>query len=346
MTAPAPKLIVILGPTATGKTKLAAALAFKYGGKIISADSRQVFCGMDIGTGKDLADYYISSELAQKLKSSKRPASVKSGLKPAQAASDKASGTAIRGHQDSSKVPYALIDIIEPMTAFNVAKYQKLAKKAIGEAVSQGYQPFLVGGTGLYIDAIIKGYQFNQEISAEKQKQVRNKLDKLSLTRLLARLKKVDPITYQKIDQKNRRRVQRALEIYEATGRRKSETDKKSGSDYDLLIIGLKFSLEEIYRRIDSRLETRIKEGMIKEIKKLRRQGVSWKRLEEFGLEYRYVSRYLRGLISYEEMLGQLKNEIHHFAKRQLTWFKRNKDIVWVTKPREAERAIAGFLKK
>lgn len=340
-----PKLIVILGPTATGKTKLAASLAYKYGGKIISADSRQVFRGMDIGTGKDLADYRINLEMAKKLKSSKWPASSKIGLKSAQVALSRPSRSATKGSKGSLEVPYALIDIIEPMTGFNVAKYQKLAKKAISEAVNQGCQPFLVGGTGLYIEALIKNYNFSSAISDTKQKAIRKKIDQLSLPQLLARLKKFDPDTYKKIDQKNRRRVQRALEIYLATGQRKSELDKLSVSDYDLLIIGLKFPLEEIYRRIDSRLENRIKEGLIKEIKKLHRRGVSWKKMEEFGLEYRYVSRYVRGLISYQECLEKLKQEIHHFAKRQLTWFKRNPDIIWVSDYQSADKLIKKFLK-
>jgi tRNA dimethylallyltransferase len=324
------KLIVILGPTATGKTRLAVALARKFNGEIISADSRQVFKGMDIGTGKDLQEYDITARSAVK--------AVKTGILSPKSDSVRH----IQGSKMVSKVPYHLIDIIRPMTPFNVAKYQKLAQKAISEVQKKSRLPMLVGGTGLYIDAIIKGYDFSA--GSDNLKEVRNRLDKLNLARLLARLKKIDPETYNIIDQKNRRRVQRALEIYETTGRKKSETNKMSGSNYDVLILGVNFPLEKIYEKIDSRLEARIKEGMIKEIKKLRASGVSWKRLDEFGLEYRYVSRYLRGLITYDEMIEQLKNAIHHFAKRQLTWFKRNKDIVWVSDYQAAEKLIKNFL--
>lgn len=341
-----PKLIVVLGPTATGKTRLAAALAYKYGGEIISADSRQVFKGMDIGTGKDLQDYYITPEMARAIKSSDWAGLAEIASKSALKASKSPSGKATKAPKRPFKVPFYLIDIIRPMTDFNVAKYQKLAKKAIAEVLAKGKVPLLVGGTGLYIDAIIKNYSLQASIPEAKLKAVRQKLDKLSLPQLLAKLKKIDPASYEKIDRQNRRRVQRAVEIYELTGQRKSEADRMRDSDYELLLIGLKFPLEKIYQKIDSRLEARISEGMAKEIKKLRRAGVSWKRLEDFGLEYRYVSRYLRGLISYDEMVEQLRNEIHHFAKRQLTWFKRNPDINWLSDIKQADKLIKKFLAK
>ncbi|MFA6919061.1 MAG: tRNA (adenosine(37)-N6)-dimethylallyltransferase MiaA [Patescibacteria group bacterium] len=336
------KLIVIVGPTATGKTKLAVKLARKFKGEIISADSRQVYRGMDIGTGKDLVEYGV----------------------------DKPS----RGHSGAQKgpkqVPYHLIDIINPKNPFNVAKYQKLAYKAIAGAQYANKLPFLVGGTGLYVDSVIKGFQFNLDVIPSGAKRsvgipfrkdkhgiatsacwpprnyIRRKLDNLSLKQLSARLQKIDPETFRIIDLKNRRRVQRALEIYYETGKKKSDQQEIKKPDLDILILGIKFPLEKIYQRIDSRLETRIKEGMIKEIKKLRKQGVSWKRLDEFGLEYRYVSRYLRGLLTYDEMVEQLMMAIHHFAKRQLTWFNRNKDISWIENIREAEIEIKRFLQK
>lgn len=320
------KLIIILGPTATGKTKLAVALARKFNGEIISADSRQVFRGMDIGTGKDLSEY---------------------GLQTQNLASGKASGRAELGSKAGFGVPYHLIDVISPKADFNVAKFQKLAYKAISTVQNSGKMPFLVGGTGLYIDAVIKGYEFteeNEHKNIKTLKQIRLKLDKLSLVRLLAKLKKIDIKTYNRIDQKNRRRVQRAVEIFYQTGKTKSASDKKNPPDYELLVLGIKFPLEELYRRIDKRLKDRLKEGMVEEIKNLRQDGVSWKKLEEFGLEYRYVSRYLRGLMTEAEMNEQLKNAIHHFAKRQLTWFKRNQAIAWINDAKQAEKLIKNFL--
>jgi len=299
------KLIVILGPTACGKTKFATKLAAKYNGEIISADSRQVYRGMDIGTGKDLVDYKIGNK----------------------------------------KIPYHLIDVVSPKTEFNVAKYQKRAYKAIDDVLKRGKAPFLVGGTGLYIDAVVKGYSFQQVKSRKlKVESLRKKFDKQTLNQLLARLKVVDYKTYKIIDQKNRRRVQRAVEIYYETGKAKSDQNKQDKPPYDILIIGIKFPLSKIYKKIDSRLEARIDDGMVREVKKLRKAGVSWKRLDDFGLEYRWVSRYLRGLVGYNEAIDSLKNAIHHFAKRQLTWFKRNEDIIWVDKISDANREINKFL--
>ncbi len=298
------KLVVILGPTACGKTKLAAGLAGRFNGEIVSADSRQVYRGMDIGTGKDLADYRAGRQ----------------------------------------KILYHLIDIISPKTAFSVAKYQLLAYQAINRILERGKLPILAGGTGLYLDAVIFGYQMPAEKGDAKI--IRKKLEKLTLPRLLARLKAVDAKTYKIIDRKNRRRVQRALEIFYATGRPKSAQLKKQKPPYQILVLGVKFPLEKIYERIDRRLEKRINEGMIQEVKKLRQRGVSWKRLDEFGLEYRWVSRYLRGQIDYQAMVAELKKAIHHFAKRQLTWFKRNPDIVWVENKIEAQKKIEKFMRK
>lgn len=351
------KLVVILGPTATGKTKLAVSLAVKYGGEIVSADSRQVFRGMDLGTGKDLADYIIdlSNKTDRELQniinyyqldnSDKTAGLVKMPLKKDHKALKGASAVATRGHQKSFQVPYHLIDIIEPMTPFNVAKYQKLAYKAIDEIISKNRLPFLVGGTGLYLDAVVENFIFGPVVAKADLEKVRQRLDRLTLAQLLGRLKKVDPDTYAVIDKKNRRRVQRAVEIYEAGGQKKSAVSNRGQRPYQTLIIGLKFPLEEIYKKIDSRLDNRLREGMVSEIKRLRQRGVSWKRLEEFGLEYRYVSRYVRGLIDYETMLDQLKTEIHHFAKRQLTWFRRNQDICWVDSLKTADKLIKDFLK-
>lgn len=351
------KLVVILGPTATGKTKLAVSLALKYDGEIVSADSRQVFRGMDLGTGKDLADYIVdlSKKNGRELQniinsyqldnSDKTAGLAKIPLKKGHRAPNGISAVVTRGHLKSFKVPYHLIDIIEPMTPFNVAKYQKLAYKAIDGIISKNRLPFLVGGTGLYLDAVVENFIFGSVVSKADLEKIRQRLDRLTLSQLLGLLKKVDPETYKIIDKKNRRRVQRAVEIYESSGQKKSAVSNRGQRPYQTLIIGLKFPLEEIYKKIDSRLDNRLREGMVTEIKRLRQKGVSWKRLEEFGLEYRYVSRYVRGLIDYETMIEQLKTEIHHFAKRQLTWFRRNQDIFWIDSLKTADKLIKDFLK-
>lgn len=327
------KLIVVLGPTACGKTKLAAELAAKFNGEIVSADSRQVYRGMDIGTGKDLDDYIVRSikSKVHKVESQKEIATP-----PGAARSDK-----------NVRVPYHLIDVVSPQTVFHAAKYQKMAYSAIDDILNREKTPFLVGGTGLYIDAVVKGYCFlkNQENKKTKNQVIRKRLDKLSLDQLLVRLKKIDPATYKIIDQKNRRRVQRALEIYEETGQPKSARKPNQKPPYEILFLGVNYPLAEIYRRIDDRLEKRIKEGMIDEVKRLKKQGVSWKRLESFGLEYRRTAQYLHQKISRAELIDYLKNDIHHFAKRQMTWFRRNKNVIWLKHEKEAENLVKKFLR-
>ncbi len=300
------KVIVILGPTASGKTKLAVKLAEKLNGEIVSADSRQVYRGMDIGSGKDLAEY-------------RRPG----GL-----------------------IPVHLIDEVSPRTEFNVAKYQPRAYNAFKEIISRGRLPFLVGGSGLYLEAVIKGYFFPPEkITVQKKRKLRAKLEKLTLPELLTRLKRVDPDAERVIDRKNRRRVQRALEFYYQTGRPFSEKSRCE-PPYDFLIIGIKFSRPELRRRIERRLKQRMNQGLIEEVAGLHRQGVSWRRLEEFGLEYRWVSRYLRKKISRSELFTDLAGEIYHFAKRQLTWFQNRFKVNWVSDFNQAECLVRKFLNK
>lgn len=293
------KVIVVLGTTSSGKTKLAVKLARKFNGEIISADSRQVYKGMDVGTGKDLREY--------------------------------------------GKVPYHLIDVVLPKKQYTLADWQKAADKAIKDVIKRGKLPIIAGGTGLYISALTQGYNLPKE--DVKSKAVRQKLNKLTLKQLLTRLKKVDLKTFKIIDQKNRRRVQRALEIYYQTGKPKSEQNKKKKSDYDFLILGIDMPKEEVDKKILKRLKDMLeKEGMIKEVKKLRQNGVTWKRFDELGLEYGYAGKYLRGKLGYEEMVDQLGKAIIQYAKRQMTWFKRDKDIKWI-KPPEAEALVKRFIK-
>jgi len=314
------KVIVILGPTASGKTKVGVKLAVKFNGEIISADSRQVYQGMDVGTGKDLGEYNF------KIQNPKSKSISKSKIQ---------------------KIPYHLVDVVKPKTEFNVAKYQKLAYQAIEDVLSRGKVPVIVGGTGLYIDAVVEGYQFSQcQMSNVKCQKLRKELNKLTLKQLLGRLKKLDPETYEIIDQKNQRRVQRALEIYYQTGLPKSQVLRKKKPPYQFLKIGINWPLEVLAKRIDQRLVERLeKEGMIKEVKRLHQQGVSWQRLEEFGLEYKWVSWYLQKKVNYDEMVKGLSQEIKKFAKRQMTWFKRDQEIKWLRNYGKIEGVVRDFLK-
>lgn len=289
-----PKLIVILGPTACGKTKLAVKLARLFNGEIVSADSRQVYIGMNIGTGKDLKEY--------------------------------------------GQIPYHLIDIMSPKKQFSLAEYQKLAYQKIDDIIKRGKTPFLVGGSGLYLQAVIDGYQLS---GAKPNFKLRKSLNEKTLNQLQSLIKKYH-LKLNESDFNNKRRLIRAIEKYEMRDTRCKIQDTR----YDCLVLGVKYSKAVINQRIDKRLIHRLeKENMIGEVKNLRKNGVSWKRLNDFGLEYRFIAKHLRGEISYDELVKQLSNAIHQFAKRQLTWFKRMSRISWVTKEVEAKKLIKNFLR-
>ncbi len=288
------KIITIVGPTACGKTSLAVKLAKIFNGEIVSADSRQVYKGMDIGTGKDLNEY--------------------------------------------GKVPYHLIDVVSPKKQYSLASFQYDAYTAIDDILKRKKLPIIVGGTGLYVNAITKGYELSK---AKPNKELRNILSKKSLKELQSLIKKYK-LKVNESDFKNKRRLERLIEIY------KTEKDfkPKSKPRYNTLIIGIKYPKDIIDKRIDQRLIERLeKEGMIKEVKKLLKNEVTYKRLEDFGLEYKYVSYYLKNKITYNELIAKLSIAIHQFAKRQLTWFKRNQQIKWIKNISEAKKLIKGFLK-
>ena len=290
------KLVVVLGPTACGKTKIGVDLAKKFNGEIISADSRQVYRGMDIGTGKDRKDY--------------------------------------------NGISYHLIDIANPMKQLTLKDWQKLAFKKIKELNQQGKLPILVGGTGLYLNSIIDGYVL-EDVKFDKK--IRRQLNKLSIQKLQNRLKKLDFSAYKKIDINNPRRLIRAIEIAK-TGNSITKMKKKK-PNLDILVLGVKYDKDIIYKRINERLKYRLeKEKMVQEVRNLRQKGVSWQRLNDFGLEYRWIAKYLKKEINEEELFAELSNAIHHFAKRQLTWFKKRKDIVWIKNVEEVERLVKRFL--
>ena len=239
-----PKIIVILGPTASGKSELAVKLAKKFNAEIISADSRQVYKGLKHRLWKN---------------NQKR----NEGYPPS-----------------SFRCRFA-------KRTFTVAQYQKLARKALQKILKKGKIPIICGGTGFYIDALIYDYRL-PEVPPDKK--LRKKLEGLELTELLKILKKIDPERFKTIDRKNKRRLIRAIEIANTIGK----TPKlKKHSSYNVLKVGIKKSPEELKKLIAERLKKRLKQGLIKEIKKLYRQGLSWQRLDDLGLEYRYVSRYL-----------------------------------------------------
>jgi len=304
------KVICLVGPTASGKTKLAVKLAKIFNGEIVSADSRQIYKGMDIGTGKDLAEY--------------------------------------------DDISYHLIDVADPAEQFSLAQYQKLAYRAIDDIIKRGKIPFLVGGSGLYIQAVIDGYQL---ADIEPDWEARILLSKKTIKQLQTLIKK-HGIKLNESDFQNKRRLIRAIEIVKSNNQiiKKSNNRiinkscnylfKKANPKYDCLILGIKYPKKIIDERIDKRLVHRLeKEGMVEEVKRLQKNGVTWKRLDDFGLEYRYMARYLKSELAYDEMIKQLSIASHQFAKRQMTWFKRDKRIKWLKNYKETEKLVKLYLK-
>lgn len=317
-----PKIIVILGPTASGKSDLAVKIAKKFNGEVISADSRQVYKGMDVGTGKVPRDP-ISNFKFQISKA------------------DKGNQHKIKKQTYFYKsIPHYLLDVCSPKKFFTVSQYKKLANQTIKEILKKGRLPIICGGTGFYIQCVI------DDITIPKVKpdwKLRNKLEKKTNEELFNQLKKIDPVRAKNIDENNKRRLIRAIEIILKTKKPVPEFKKKS--KYNCLIIGTKIEQEELKERIKKRLEKRLKQGMIEEVNNLHKKGISFKRLEDFGLEYRYIAYYLQDKIKKEEMIKKLQKEIEKYAKRQMTWFKRDKRINWV-KEEKAFKLTKEFLNK
>jgi tRNA dimethylallyltransferase len=275
-----PKILVILGQTATGKSDLAVLLAKKFNGEVISADSRQVYKGLDIGAGK------ITK-------------------------------------REMKGVPHYLLDVVSPKKTFSVADFQKLTYKHIDDILKRGKLPIICGGTGFYLQSIIDGIVL-PEIEANKK--LRKDLEKKDLDELGLILKNLDKKRFTEIDTKNKVRLIRAIEIACALGK---VPKVKKFPKYSTLQIGVTWPAETLQKRIHNRLIKRIKGGMIKEVEILHKEGISWKRLEALGLEYRYVSLFLQNKITKTEMITELETKINQFAKRQKTWFQKDKRINW-----------------
>ena len=297
------KMITILGPTASGKTPLAAALARKVGGEIISADSRQVYRRMDIGTGKDLADY--------------------------------------------GDVPYHLIDICEPGTKYNLFQYQQDFFDAYNNIIGRGRVPILCGGTGLYIEAVLKGYQLSP---VPQNPELRARLEGKSLeelTQMLTQLKtKTGSNMHNKTDVDSCQRAIRAIEI--ETYNLQNPTPRRELPPVESLIIGVNIDRELRREKITRRLKARLEEGMIDEVKGLLAEGIAPDDLIYYGLEYKYVTEYVTGRTTYDEMFRQLEIAIHQFAKRQMTWFRgmerRGFTIHWIDATLPMEEKVAQIL--
>lgn len=294
-----PKILVIVGPTASGKTSLSIKLAQKFNGEIISADSRQVYRGLDLGTGKvTLAEM--------------------------------------------DGIHHHLLDVADPKDTYTATDYVRDADTAIADIVARQKLPIVVGGSFLYIDMLL-GKITTPDVPPNES--LRIQLETLSTEELATRLEALDPRRFEDIDQNNRPRLIRAIEIATELG---SVPPSNPVLKYDALTLGISISQETLYKNIHDRLRARLEIGMIEEVKGLHLQGLSFERMEELGLEYRYIAKFLQGSMTFEEMRDAIETKSRQYAKRQMTWLKRDGSIVWV-KPEEMERIeglVDGFIKQ
>ncbi len=303
-----PPLIVIVGPTAVGKTRLSLRLAQEFDGEIVSADSRQVYRGLDIGTAKPTLE-------------------------------------------ESERVPHHLIDVVAPDEAFTLAQYQELAYQAIGDVLGRGKFPFLVGGTGLYVKAVVEGWGIprvppNEELRAELYRQAELEGEEA----LHARLRGVDPAAAERIDPRNVRRVVRALEVCLETGRPISELQRKKPPPYRILQIGLTMERQELYRRIDERVDRMIESGLVEEVRGLVEQGYGYDLPSMSGLGYQQIGLYLRGQVNLEEAIQLIKRHTRRFVRHQYNWFRLDDEAIrWFDvlsdSYGEIRELVASFLK-
>ncbi|HAT74304.1 MAG: tRNA dimethylallyltransferase [Candidatus Moranbacteria bacterium GW2011_GWF2_36_839] len=294
------KIIVILGPTSSGKSEVAIALAQKLNGEIISADSRQIYRGMDVGTGK-----------------------------------------ITKSEQKMAK--HYGIDIVSPKTEYNSAKFKKYANKIIKDILARGKLPIICGGTGFWIKALVDNVVY-PEVAPDWK--LREKLGKKSTEELFKTLQKLDPQRAKNIDAKNPVRLIRAIEICKSIGKVPDTRYKIQDTRYKFVQIGIRITKEKLDERIKLRLQKRFSAGMTKEVKKLHfKDKISWKKLESFGLGYSLIPKYLKGEIeSKEELFEQVYLAEKNYAKRQMTWFKKDKRVIWLPEYKDIEKEVKKFL--
>ena len=285
-----PKIIVICGPTASGKTALSIQLAKKINGEIVSADSMQIYEDMDIGTAKPTVE-------------------------------------------EMDGVKHYLIGNVSPTLRYSVANFKKDAINAIEEILKKGKTPIIVGGTGLYVDSLVNGIDYDDlEIDLDYRNQLEKISEEQGLEVLYNKAVEIDPLAMEKISNNDKKRIFRVLEIYNATGKTKTEQEiesRKKDNPYDYVVFAINMAREKLYERINKRVDIMLEKGLVDEVKRL------IKKYDELptaiqGLGYKEVVQYLNNEISYDEMVEKIKQETRRYAKRQLTWFRRNKEITWI----------------
>jgi len=295
-----PKVYVIGGPTASGKSKLAVELAKEIDGEIISADSMQIYKDMNIGTAKVTPD-------------------------------------------EMCGIQHHLIDIISPEERYSVSNFKKDAEKAIEDILSKGKTPVIVGGTGLYIDSLIYGIEFQDEEIDEKYREELNKIaEEQGLENLYEKAKAIDPEAMKKISKNDKKRIIRVLEIYHKTGKTKTELEKESRKKevkYNYKVFAITMDREILYSRIESRVDKMLEEGLLEEVKNIIDKYKTFPTAMQ-GLGYKEVIEFLENKVTIEEMIEKIKKETRHYAKRQLTWFRKNKETIWLNGEETTEENI------
>ncbi len=306
-------IICVIGPTSSGKSELAVKLAQKYNGEIISADSRQIYRGFNLSSGKVEGQWkdFPTKNLSKQTNAKKQIFIYKN-------------------------IPHYLIDEASPKTQYSIAKFQRLGTKIVKDILKRGKTPIICGGTMHWVDGLATGQTIPE---VKPNPELRKQLEQLTLPELFERLKKLDPERANNIDSKNPRRLIRALEIIDSTGKPVPTVTNKH--EWSVIWIGINPGNEQLEKNIYKRILSRIKDGMIEEISDLHRNGLSWKKLEEFGLEFKFVSLFLQNKLSKQEMpkqemIEQLFAAHKKYVKRQLTWWKRNKQIRWFKDSKQA----------
>lgn len=293
------KVIVIVGPTASGKTALSIELAKKINGEIVSCDSMQIYKHMDIGSAKPTIE-------------------------------------------EMQGIKHYMIDIVEPNERFSVAEYKKQAEKSIEEILSKGKVPIVIGGTGLYADSLIYGIEYPEiEFDEEYRKQLEKKAE-TNLKNLYEEAKRIDEQAINKISENDKKRIIRILEIYHSTGKTKTELEiesRKKGAKYDYIVFAINMNREILYERINKRVDIMIQNGLIEEVKNLLKHYDKFPTAMQ-GLGYKEVVEYLNGILTKEQMIDKVKQESRRYAKRQLTWFRKNKQIIWLDGQSDIEKNL------
>lgn len=298
-----PKVIVICGPTASGKTSLSISLAKKINGEIVSCDSMQIYKEMDIGSAKPTVE-------------------------------------------EMQEIKHYLVDFVSPEKRYSVSEYKEDASKAIEEIINKGKTPIIVGGTGLYLNSLIYNIQYNEmEVDLNYRRELEKEAEEYVLEVLYNRAKEIDPEAMEKVSANDKKRITRVLEIYNATGRNKTELEKKSRKEvpYNYLIFGINMERSILYDRINKRVDIMLEQGLIEEVKNLINKYSNMPTAMQ-GLGYKEVKEFLDGNISKEEMIEKIKMETRRYAKRQITWFKRIKNIIWLDGLNKTEENVNSIM--